>query len=78
MLLREILVGLPGDPVVKISPSSAGDVGSIPEWGTKIPLALTPKHKTSNVVINSIDFINGQHKKNLKKKDKFCQLLLHS
>ena len=27
----------PGGPVVKNPPSSAGDAGSIPGWGTKIP-----------------------------------------
>ena len=31
---------LPGGPVVKNLPSSAGDVGSIPDQGTKIPHAL--------------------------------------
>ena len=29
----------PGGPVVKNPPSNAGDVGSIPGWGTKIPHA---------------------------------------
>ena len=29
----------PGSPVVKNSPSNAGDVGLIPGWGTKIPHA---------------------------------------
>ena len=29
----------PGSPVVKNPPSSEGDVGSIPGWGTKIPHA---------------------------------------
>ena len=29
----------PGGPVVKNLPSNAGDTGSIPGWGTKIPLA---------------------------------------
>ena len=28
---------LPGGPVVKNLPSNAGDEGSIPGWGTKIP-----------------------------------------
>ena len=27
----------PGGPVIKSSPSNAGDAGSIPGWGTKIP-----------------------------------------
>ena len=31
---------LPGGPVVKNLPSNAGDVGSIPDQGTKIPHAL--------------------------------------
>ena len=30
----------PGDPVVKNPPSNAGDVGSIPGQGTKIPRAM--------------------------------------
>ena len=30
----------PGGPVVKNPPSNAGDAGSIPGWGTKIPHAL--------------------------------------
>ena len=30
----------PGGPVVKNLPSNAGDVGSIPDQGTKIPYAL--------------------------------------
>ena len=29
----------PGSPVVKNLPSNAGDAGSIPGWGTKIPHA---------------------------------------
>ena len=32
--------GLPCGPVVKNLPCSAGDVGSIPVWGTKIPCAI--------------------------------------
>ena len=31
---------LPGGPVVKNPPSNAGDKGSIPGWGTKIPHAV--------------------------------------
>ena len=30
---------LPGGPMVKNPPSDAGDMGSIPAWGTKIPCA---------------------------------------
>ena len=29
----------PGDPVVKIPPCNAGNVSSMPGWGTKIPHA---------------------------------------
>ena len=32
-----LLSGLPGGPVVKNPPSSAGGVGLIPGWGTEIP-----------------------------------------
>ena len=32
--------GLPGHPVVKNLPCSAGDTSSIPGWGTEIPHAL--------------------------------------
>ena len=32
-----------GSPVVKISPSNAGSVGSIPGWGAKILHTLQPK-----------------------------------
>ena len=34
------LRGLPGGPVVKNLPSNAGDMGSIPGGGTKIPHAV--------------------------------------
>ena len=30
----------PGSPVVKNQPSNAGDMGSIPGWGIKIPHAM--------------------------------------
>ena len=30
----------PGSPVVKNLPSNAGDLGSISDWGTKIPHAM--------------------------------------
>ena len=30
----------PGGPAVKNTPSNAGDAGSIPGWGTKIPHAV--------------------------------------
>ena len=31
--------GFPGGPVVKTPPSNAGDTGSCPGWGAKIPHA---------------------------------------
>ena len=34
------LQDFPGGAVVKDSPCNAGDMGSIPGWGTKIPQAL--------------------------------------
>ena len=40
----------PGDPVVKNPPSNAGDVGSLPGQGTKIPHAsgqLSPHTSTT-------------------------------
>ena len=43
----------PGGPVVKNPPSNAGDVGSIPDWGTKIPHAtgqLSPHTATTESV----------------------------
>ena len=42
----------PGGPVVKNLPSNAGDAGSIPGWGTKIPHAegqLTPCATTTDL-----------------------------
>ena len=43
---------VPGGPVVKNLPSSAGDVGSIPGEGTKIPHAagqLSPRATTTEL-----------------------------
>ena len=36
---------LPGSPVVKTSPSHAGEASSIPGWGAKIPQASGPKNQ---------------------------------
>ena len=36
---------LPGSPVVKTSPSSAGEASSIPGWGAKIPQASGPTNQ---------------------------------
>ena len=43
----------PGDPVVKILPSNAGDAGLTPDGGSKIPHVLRPKkpkHKIEAVL----------------------------
>ena len=40
---RRIPGDFPGGPVVKTSPSDAGNVGSIPGWGAKIQHASWPK-----------------------------------
>ena len=43
--IQEIFKGnFSGGPVVKNPPSNAGDVGSIPGWGTKIPCAMGKTH----------------------------------
>ena len=52
--------GFTGSPMVKNSPSNAGGMGLIPGWGDKMPWRScasgpkTPKHKTSNIVTNSL------------------------
>ena len=38
--IKEKIWDFPGGPVVKNPPSNAGDAGSIPGWGTKIPHAM--------------------------------------
>ena len=56
---------LPGGPVVKNLPSSAGVVGSIPDRGTKIPHASRPKNQNieQNWYYNKLNkgFKNGPH-----------------
>ena len=37
---------MPRGPVVKTSPSNAGDIGSIPDQEARIPHALWPKQQT--------------------------------
>ena len=60
----------PGGPVVKTSPSKAGDAGSVPDWGVKIPHASSPKKtkhkKKKKQYCNKFnkDFKNDLHKKN--------------
>ena len=48
--LRRLFGDFPGGPAVKNPPSSAGDAGSIPGWGTKTPHAagqLSPRAATT-------------------------------
>ena len=48
-IYNRLIWDFPGGPVVKNPPSNAGDVGSIPGWGTKIPHAagqLSPRATT--------------------------------
>ena len=60
----------PDGPVVKTSPSDAGDVGSIPGWGPKISHASWPKNQNikQKQYCNTFnkDFKNGPHQKSLK------------
>ena len=61
-----------GDPLVKISPSSAESGCLIPGHATEIPHAYGPKTKTKQkqVVTNSIKTLKMVHiKKTLKKKE---------
>lgn len=66
-------LGLPGSPVSKTSPlpSNAGDVGSIPIRGARIPNALEPKpkHKIEAMLQPIQSFKNGPHQKNKKQKN---------
>ena len=39
MIEKKKMMGTSGGPVVKSLPWKAGDLGSIPGWGTKIPHA---------------------------------------
>ena len=59
----------PGGPVVKTSPSNAGDVGSIPGLGAKISHASGPKNQNikQKWYCNKFnkDFKNGPYQKNL-------------
>ena len=44
-----ISMGFPGGSVVKNPPASAGDMGLIPDRGTKSPLAAKLDHNNNNV-----------------------------
>ena len=60
----------PDGPMVKTSPSNAGDVCSIPGQGAKIPYASQPtekpehKNNRSKIVTNSIKTLKMVHTKN--------------
>ena len=60
--------------MIKILPSNAGGVGSIPGWETEIPYVLWLKNQNikkkkprSNIVTNSIKTLKCPHETNLKK-----------
>ena len=51
LFLKKYNRDFPGSPVVGTLPSNAGDMGSIPAQGGKIPHALrTKKHKTEAIL----------------------------
>ena len=70
LFLKKILRDFPGGPVVKTSPSNAGDGGSILGRGAKNPHALWPKNQSvkQKQYCNKFnkDFKNGPHKKKKK------------
>ena len=45
----------PGGLVVKNLPSNAGDEGSIPDWGPKIPYSAMKTHSSQNGEKNLIN-----------------------
>ena len=79
---------VPGSPVVKTSPSNAGDVSSIPGWGAKIPHTSQPKNQNikQKQYCNKFneDFKNGPHqkkkilKKNKNKSNKWNSAISHN
>ena len=60
-------MGFPGGAVVESLPANAGDTGSIPGWGVKIPHASWPKNQ--NIKQKQYcdkfnkNFKNGPHQK---------------
>ena len=59
-LLKEVhgLGDFPGGPVVKNSPTNAGDLGSVPGWGTKEPTshrATKPEHCNYGVCVPQLE-----------------------
>ena len=69
VLESKVFWDFPGGPVVKTSPSNAGDVGSIPGRAAKIPHALQPKHQNIKQKQYCNKF-NKDFKKRKKKKEK--------
>ena len=69
--LKTLLRDFPGGPMVKNPPSNAGDAGSSPGQGPKIPHPSWPKNQSikQKQYCNKFnkDFKNGPHQKNLKK-----------
>ena len=59
-------INFPGDPVVKTSPSHAGDVRLITGRGGRMLHASWPKSQNVNIATNSITTLKMDHiKKNL-------------
>ena len=70
---KNLFRDLPGGPMIKTSPSNAGDVGQIPGWEAKISHDSWPKIKTKQKQYCSKfnkDFKNGPHQKNIFKEKK--------
>ena len=64
---KEIDWDFPGGPVVKTSPSNAGNAGSIPGQGAKIPQVSWPKNQNIKQKQYCNKF-NGPHQKKKKRK----------
>lgn len=65
----------PGGPVIKTPIFHCREYEFDPGWGVKIPEASwqkKKKHKTSNILTNSINFFNGPHQKKNLKKNTIC------
>ena len=66
---------LHGGPVVKTSPSNAGDVGSIPGGEAKIPHASWPKNQTQNRNNIVTDWIKTLKMVHIKKEKMTARIL---
>ena len=56
-LYKNTFQGLPGNPVVKTSPSNAGDMSTIPGWGAHIPPASEPRSQGVEQVYNGSSIV---------------------